>query len=251
MFFILSKVLSFLLKPLLWVAVLLLWALITKKNKQRKGLLIAGFLSLYFFSNPFITNLLVRWWEENNNTIQHPDYRQYDAFIVLGGFIGWDGLHARIEVNKSIDRLFYGLRGLKENKYLIISGGSGSLLDQKHKEAIMTAQLLADISVDTAHVIMETESRNSYENLLNSSTIAGKKGLSKILVITSAFHVPRIKLIMKKLNLPYDILGVDSKQLSDIAPDDYLVPAADAIVKWEILLREWVGIIAYKLTGKA
>jgi len=88
MFFILSKILSFMSSPLSWVFILFLWTLKTKSTSRRKKLFVATLITFYFFSNAFIVDEFFRAYEQRDQaTIDKEE--QYDIVIVLGGFMTW------------------------------------------------------------------------------------------------------------------------------------------------------------------
>ena len=82
MFFVLSKILSFLIKPTFWVIILLVSAILIKK-RMRLFLLLTLFTFL-FFGNDYLYKKIIKYWEipeTNFNSL-----KKYEAGIVLGGF---------------------------------------------------------------------------------------------------------------------------------------------------------------------
>ena len=79
MFFIASKLLAFLSKPIIWIFLLLIISLIFKK--KRRKLLFILLLTFYFFSNSFIADSCARLWE----VPRFNPTTTYDVGIVLGG----------------------------------------------------------------------------------------------------------------------------------------------------------------------
>ena len=88
MFYIISKLLAFLSKPIIWVFILLISALIFK-SKSRK-LLIYSLITFYVFSNSFIADSCSRMWE----TPRFYPTEIYDVGIVLGGIADYDKITA-------------------------------------------------------------------------------------------------------------------------------------------------------------
>ena len=62
-FFILAQILSFLIFPLTWIIALFLLALFLKNKKWARRCLIYGIIILLFFTNSFIANVAVGFWE--------------------------------------------------------------------------------------------------------------------------------------------------------------------------------------------
>ncbi|HMT29521.1 MAG TPA: YdcF family protein, partial [Bacteroidia bacterium] len=63
MFFALSKILEFLLTPFTWIVALLVLSLWLKKPVWKKRLAISSLILLIFFSNPYLANKVINWWE--------------------------------------------------------------------------------------------------------------------------------------------------------------------------------------------
>src|SRR5688572_1802246 len=108
MFFLLSKMLSFLLSPFTWVFVLLLYSFKTKSENRAKKLRVAAIIVLYIFSNSFLVDECYRAWEPVT-----PDYdlmtTTYDGAIVLGGIGDIDLRLKKINFSYGGDRLFQTL----------------------------------------------------------------------------------------------------------------------------------------------
>ena len=84
MFFIVSKAISFLFRPIVWIFIFLLLSLM--KKEKRKKFLILGITSFYFFCNGFIVDEFSRFWEIPRANITEV----YDVGIVLGGLADYD-----------------------------------------------------------------------------------------------------------------------------------------------------------------
>ena len=86
MFFILSKILLFLFSPIVWVLTFLIWALLTKRPKRRRNLILTSALLLFIFSNSFLLDEVMRAWEMPPSKIEKSG-KVYDYAIVLGGVL--------------------------------------------------------------------------------------------------------------------------------------------------------------------
>ncbi|RYG16752.1 MAG: YdcF family protein, partial [Chitinophagaceae bacterium] len=98
-------------------------------------------------------------------------------------------------------------------------------------------------------IIIEKESRNTKENFKYAIGIL--KGLNKpdakILVITSAWHIPRTKLLAEKQGMKNVVYYPTNSLKDNYSFEDYLLPQAKAIMGWELLIKEWVGYLTTKL----
>src|SRR5205085_7732741 len=102
-------------------------------------------------------------------------------------------------------------------------------------------------------IITENQSKNTYENALFSSRILKQdfKG-EKILLITSAFHMKRTMECFKKQGIMGDPYSVDEHSgMIQWMPNKSIIPDAEVLEGWDILMHEWVGYLSYKIMGYA
>jgi uncharacterized SAM-binding protein YcdF (DUF218 family) len=255
MFFYLSKILAFFFSPIVWIFTLLIWSLLTKAEGRGRKLRIAAVVLFYICSNPFIVDECFRAWEPVT-----PDHdllpARYEAAIVLGGIGDIDLRLKKINFGFSGDRLFQTLRLYHEGKIkkIIYTGGSGSIEFPEKREGVFVQRYLRSIHVPDSAVIIESESKNTYENaVFTKSIIDSMKIRGNFLLVTSAAHMPRSLAVFKKAgytNLtPYTTNR--SSGLRRRTLDHLFIPNAGALLGLDMLIHEWVGFVTYKLKGYA
>lgn len=255
MFFFLSKVLTFLVSPMVWFFALFIWAIRTKDERKKKKLFIWAFSVIYICCNSFIVDELARAWEPVT-----PDYyltdEKYDMAIILGGVGSIDERQNRINFGASGDRLFQTLELYHRGrvKQIMFTGGSGSLRYPTHKEGAYIKKYLHIIHVPDSAVIIENESKNTYENAVFSKKILDSlqfKG--SVLLVTSAFHMPRAMAVFKKAGYtnvtPYLTNRMSGPRRFDW--DFCLLPNPEALSNLNMLIHEWIGYAVYKMRGWA
>ena len=253
MFFILSKVLLFLLSPFIWVIIVFILGFIFKNPIWKKRSFVAAFLMLLFFSNGFIFDQIAKWWEAEPVMANELD-ANYDYAIVLGGMASHDSLMNRIVFHESIDRLLQTLdlysRGFIDT--VIISGGSARLLFKERKEATVLKNYLVDLGIDKERMLTDPDSRNTYENITNSIKLMHKPAKQNVLVITSAFHMRRVKAVLKKSGIQADTYPAHFiSSTGPFNPASIVLPGVGTFVGWEMLIKEMVGLMVYKIKGYA
>lgn len=254
-FFFLSKVLSFLLSPILWVVVIMLYALFTKdKVRSRKYTLIA-LAVLYLCSNSFLVDECYRAWEPvtTDYAMKTNDYK---AAIVLGGIGDIDLRRKNINFGYNADRLFQVLPLYKQGyvQHIVFTGGSGSIEFPEKKEGVYVKKYLLSISIPDSAIVVESESRNTYQNAVNTKHILDSMGLrGRFLLVTSGVHMPRAVAIFKKAGFDSIDPFVTNRHSGArrYTPDHLLVPNPGAMTSLQHLLHEWVGYMVYKLKGYA
>lgn len=250
MFFLLSKILSYLLLPVAWIFILLVLALVWQKKRLK--FLMPAFAVFYLFGNSFILTEVTRLWETKITLDEN--LQEYKVGVVLGGFSEHDPETGRIAFNRSGDRMLQALRLYRMGVIdkILISGGSGSLVHNL-SEGEAAGAFLDQLNIPRRDIIIEAESRNTHENAAFTAAILQAKNLDRqpVLLITSAFHMPRALACFKKQGLdvaPYACNpSVGSKRLWYF--NHLFLPSSHALFYWETLIHEWVGYIAYWAMG--
>jgi uncharacterized SAM-binding protein YcdF (DUF218 family) len=253
MFFFLSKVLNFLVSPMVWFFVLFIWGLKTKDDKRKKRLLFSAVALIYICSNSFFVDELARAWEPVT-----PDYymtnEKYDVAIVLGGIGSIDERQKRFDFGYAGDRLFQTIELYHRNrvKQIMFSGGSGTIRYPDHKEGTYVKKYLNTIHIPDSSIIIENESKNTYENAVFSKKILDSLNFKgSVLLVTSATHIPRALACFKKAGFtnitPYLTNRMSGPRRFDW--DHCFLPNAEALGDLNILIHEWIGFLAYKIKG--
>ncbi len=253
MFFILSKLLAFLINPLVIVFFCFIRVLRTKDSQRQKKRFVYTLVLLYFFSNSFIVDEFMRLWEYRSK--DYVEYETtYDYGIVLGGYSWYDYRMAKPQFMRSSDRLWQALRLLQQGriKKLLISGGSGSLAMPFDKEAGHIRNFLLQIGIPNEKIIIENESKNTIENAIFSKKIIDSLNTGhKVLLITSAFHMRRSLAIFEKQNYTHVIPYCTDRYSGErkFVFDHCFVPNIMALGAYGLLFHEVLGYGVYKAKG--
>ena len=246
MFFIFSKLLSFLIKPTFWILTLMIAGILN--NKKRNLFLFFSLLIFLFFSNDFIFNRIVKAWEVPQISATKFD-KQYEAGILLGGFSDYDYIKNKHNFKKEADRLIYTLQLYNQGiiKNIFISGGNGNLFNNNYKESETIKDFLIQNKIDSNDVIIENQSRNTKENAINSAKLLDKK--NEYILITSAIHMKRSILCFENEGLKIIPFSVDNTMSYSSNKIEYiLLPRSRVLEKWEDLIHEIIGYYVYILT---
>ena len=255
MFFYLSKVLAFLLSPLVWVFILFIYSFKTKKEGRARKLRITALAILYVCSNSFVVDECFRAWEPVT-----PDYdlmdTKYDGAIVLGGIGDIDMRLQKINFGMSGDRLFQTLALYHKGrvKKIIFTGGSGSIEFPEKREGLYVKRYLNTLKIPDSALVIESNSKNTYENAVFTKKILDSLNMKgNFLLVTSAYHMPRSMAVFKKAGYthltPY--ITNRSSGARRFTLDHLLLPNPDALFSLQFLSHEWLGYIIYKIKGYA
>src|SRR3978361_1814704 len=113
MYFILSKILLFLLSPISWVFILLLISLIAKEKKRKRRFLVAATVLLFIFSNTFLYDQFASRWDIP--AYQPKKSASFRCAMLLGGFSGVD-VQGKGRFNSAADRFIQGIKLLASHK---------------------------------------------------------------------------------------------------------------------------------------
>ncbi len=274
MFFVISKLLNFLINPFFWIELFLVFAIlrIRKPNsnphagwkkwstalyyQSAKSHVIKVLLILFIAGNNVLANELLLLWETpiSKNKV-HVDSNCPKTAVVLGGFGNYNIDQDWYRLNDASERLLTGMEGLVNERFdqVILSGGNSNIFDKRYFDATNAIKYLSRFKIDTTKVIIDNNARNTIENAYFTKLILDSLKINKpVLLITSATHMPRSIKCYEKYNIPIIPYPVQHLGNSDRRYNiqSFLIPSSNAMEKTQNLLHEWVGYLVYKLSGK-
>jgi uncharacterized SAM-binding protein YcdF (DUF218 family) len=112
----------------------------------------------------------------------------------------------------------------------------------------MAKKFFLDQGVRSENLILENQSRNTFENVKYSKDIISNyKGTWGL--ITSANHMPRSYYVFKRHGLILEPIGVDYK--TGTSPIFWInFDIEKGLANWKLIIHEIVGIFYYKITSK-
>lgn len=253
MFFILSKLLYFIVSPLIWIILVAISVFLSRNRQKQKRRFVIMLTLLLIFSNPFIINRVMRSWEVKSLRISDLQ-STYDIAVLLGGAMRYYNSETeRLVYGSSVDRMLASAELYHAGKVrkILISGGSGSMVFREMREAPYLAQALIAAGVSEQDLILENNSRNTHENAIESAAIINEHYPgARVLLVTSAYHMRRSVACFEKQGLQVAAFPTDQHSgLQLYTPDKLLIPGTDNMLTWEKLLHEWLGVVAYKVLG--
>lgn len=261
MFFSLSKLLPLLVYPvgmacLLLGAALLAW----RKPRLQRTLVAAALAVIVLFGNQWVAEAMASRLEWRY--LPADDYPRSEAIVLLGG-----GTRPKLpprplsEMNEAGDRMVYAAQLYHAGKAprVIVSGGAIELYGATVPEAEPMRELLRALGVPDEAIVSEERARNTYENAIYVREILEEYEIDGVLLVTSALHMPRSVAIFAKQGIavtpaPTDFMvtwgepgrtvarGWDGALLK-------LMPSAEYLDLSTRVLREYLGLVVYRLRG--
>ena len=253
MFFILSKTLNFLVMPFTVVCLLFVLSVVLKAQRWKKRLFWAGFILLLFFSNDFISNEIMSAWEVK--TKAYREMKPHSLGIVLtGATVPLLKPNDRVYFQRGADRVTHTVQLYKLGliKKILISGGTGTLATEEEPEADKFRKAMVMMGVSGDDIFIENETRNTYESAVEVKPMLDSLHFKPedCLLITSAFHMRRSLACYRKAGLNIEPFSTDFyAHPRFFYPDGLFIPKLEAMIIWHKLVKEWVGLVAYKLAG--
>ena len=252
MFFVLSKLIGFLASPFWWILTVLAVAYFIRNRKYKKKLYVFALILFLFFTNPLMFRLAAGLWEGN---LQAPESvrNKTDVCVVLGGMSAYDEATGRIRFTQSADRILQAIDLYEKGiiSKFVISGGTARLIRKTRPESIHLRDFLVSLGIPSTSVLIDSLSRNTHENSINSMQLVRKNGWSeKIILITSAFHMKRAEGCFKKAGFTvYPYAADPLKSVSKMAISEIVIPSVGVLNSWYLLTHEWAGLVMYRIKG--
>lgn len=257
LFFIFSKLVGLSLQVETWIAVALAFAAVASLLSRKRlsaSLSVATFLAVTLISTFPIGEALLAPLEAEYATRNIPE--QVDGIVVLGGAesprktLRWN----QPQLNDASERLIAAasLAITHPEARIVYAGGSGRLLDNVAGRAPLppiAIDVLSSLGIDPERIIWEDQSRNTAENAQLSFGLVQPVPDETWVLVTSAFHMGRA------------IASFEAAGWHNVVPYpvDHRTGSFTGGIGWDFssnledlntAIKEWVGRLAYRLTGR-
>ena len=256
MFFVLSKTLGIMLLPvnfLIGLGVSGAILLATRFARAGRRLMVFALLLLAVCGFSPLGNILLYPLEQ-----RFPAWDAArgapDGIIILGGSIDADlsVAHGTSVVRSAPDRIIMAaaLARRYPDARLVFTGGSANLISNDAREADFAGDLFESLGIAKSRLIIERQSRNTVENAEFTRDLVKPKPGERWLLITSAYHMPRSVGLFRKAGFDVEACPVDWRVggVSDLI--SFNKTAVEGLSYTDMAMREWMGLIAYRLNGK-
>ena len=266
MFIFLSKLLPVFIYPLGLTLLLVAAALFLQRHpRAQRVVLLGGLLLLWLGSTRAVSLSLIRPLERWVGETAVLPTTPADAIVVLGGGT-YPALPPRTlaEVGESGDRVILAAWLYREGyaDTVVLTGGQAIWSEEGTEagiEAHSMAALLTFFGVPAEALLLETASRNTYENALFTRQLLEETEVRRILLVTSASHMPRSAKLFRAqgfevIPAPADfrVTEVDWELVWTAGPRAQILnwlPEARYLLITTTALKEYVGLLVYGLRG--
>jgi uncharacterized SAM-binding protein YcdF (DUF218 family) len=261
MFLFISKLLPLFIYPLGLSCLLMLLALWLCYRRSRKAYIpiLLALTIVAIAGNIQVGNRLIASLERQYLPLIEPP--QADAIVILGGGTR-NNESPRImpDLSDRGDRLIYGAKLYQDGvaPKIILTGGRIQWYGGDSSEAESMATILELFDIPRDDMILESRSLNTHENAIFTKEILQQEQLKRVLLVTSAAHMPRSLAIFRRAKIdaipaPADFMVSDrnliessySKQSRILS----LIPTAESLDFTTQALKEYIGMFIYRLRG--
>ena len=247
------------------IGFLILYVIIKKTIRHKDKIfllptLLMAFVILWVSSTPFFASYLMETLENSTQKPTLKDIKSCDAVVILGGALKLpDYRIENREWKEQVNRFEMGLRVFKHgvpkifftpgrNPWLdpsIKSGGKIQLQKATERGIPKDVIFIADQMMKNTY--------NTHAEALGIRNLCQKNNIKKIALVTSAWHLPRSCFIFREvLGDSVEIIPTPCDFLSrqfDPHPLLWVAPDARATSMTSLAVREYLGLLWYKLTG--
>ena len=228
------------------LVILVAFALFGATTSRRK-LAYASIAALYLLSTPIVSNQIFR-------LIEGPAFKQdintlptADAIVVLSGMlVGVKSANGIAYEWSDPDRFFAGVELFKLSKspLLVFTGGKLPWLSQMEPEGTFLKKFAESMGIPSDSILVTDEVQNTEDEARAVKRLLTKSEPT-VLLVTSAFHMPRSERLFKSQGFQVTPYRVDFRvENLDITPMDFL-PDARSLALTSLALRELIGRMFY------
>ena len=241
----LHKILPLIVSPLFMILVMVIGGLIIGSRK----ISFTGIAILILCSLPILSSELNAYLEKDYQLNRTSDVDTASAIVVLSGMVRTiktkDGF--AYEWTDSVDRIFAGIDLFKENKapFLILTGGKLPWSVGK-PEGEYLRDVAMKYGIPKKYILLSENVENT-----DQEAKAVRKILStddpKVILVTSAFHMPRAKKVFEAAGITVIPFPVDFRSRAEKLTFMNFIPSAAAFYTTSSFIREIIGRAYYNL----
>lgn len=240
----LHKFVPLLISPLFLIIILILLGIFFKSKK----LSLSGILILVLCSLPIVSKKLINYLEKDYLLQDIDSVNKADAIVVLSGMLRTIKTENgyKYEFNESVDRIFAGINLYKNNKASKLILTRGKLPWSLGKPE---GEYLKDLSIKNgiseSNILLTNNVQNTEQEAKSIKKLLDKN--DKIILVTSAFHMPRAKKVFEAAEIDTVTFAVDFRGKSNNTTFLDFIPSAGSLGSTSLFFKEMIGRIYYSL----
>ena len=257
MFFYLAKIFWFFAQPSgLLLVMMIVGAILLRAGRDRWGrrLIVASVALLLVGGLMPASNWLMLPLEQRFARADLAG-RDVDGIVVLGGaedariWVARDA-HALNEAGERFTEAL-GLARRYPKAKVVFSGGAIEILGSPKIGADAARAIFRDLGlVQGEQLLLESKARDTWENAVLTKALVQPKPGERWLLVTSAWHMPRAVGVFRQAGFAIEPWPVDYRtggRWDALRPFE---APADGLKRLDTAMREWIGLISYRASGR-
>lgn len=245
--FLIEKAAALLLAPLGMGLLLGVLALAAGALRWRRVAWVLGFVALawvYLWATPWASMAARAAIESAYPARLAADMESAPVAVVLGGGVASPVPPLRLmpDLGESADRVWYAAQLYHAGKVgrIVLSGGVDSRIGGLSEAEAMRV-FIRDLGVPDTAILLEKDSANSRQNAVRVAQLLRERGEPRILLVTSALHMPRARRLFEAQGLAVIPAATDHEGVDTAWDVRKLLPDAEALDGSGKAIKEWVA----------
>ncbi len=241
----LHKLVPLLLSPIVIVCALVVYGAIRRNPKVA----LIGIAVLYLFSTPVVSNQFIRFAENLAVKANPETVPAASAIVVLSGMLtSVASSGGSVKEWSDPDRFFGGIELYKlgKSKKLVFTGGLLPWEKNATPEGVTLKKFALSMGVPEHDIFVTGEAQNTEQEASAVKRLLNQKKPS-ILLVTSAFHMPRAQLLFEREGFVVYPYTVDFKVDTSLMTVMDWLPNPHALYLTDTAIREQIGLLYYRV----
>jgi len=253
----LSKLIAQLLLPPAGLLLLAAIGLMARRKGWGRALLLASLATLWLLSLGSVRDTLTRPLEYRSPALSAQSIaglaRETEgstAIVLLGGGIQEQAVEYgganRLQPSAMI-RTVYAAWLARQTGLPVYASGGRPLSDASESEGEVMRRQLLEFGLGSEKIHAEQTSENTWQNATHMRQILQARGIGRVVLVTSAWHMPRSRWCFKQQG--FRVIAAPTDFLTSQRPHDArgLIPDAGVLAGSSLALHEYLGLVWYHL----
>ena len=241
----LHKILPLIFSPLFFCLFLITLGIFLRSKK----ISLSGVILIILCSLPVVSNNLIYYLEKDYKLLKPSEISPADAIVVLSGMVQPVKTNQNInyEFSGSVDRILAGIDLYKNNKssFLILTRGKVPW-STGIPEGEYLKEFAIRFGIPEQNILLTSEAQNTDQEAKAVKNILSNNK-KKIILVTSAFHMPRAIKVFDTAGLQPTAFAVDFKVSAERITVMSFLPSAGSFQQTSFFVREMIGRVYYDL----
>jgi len=206
---------------------------------------LAGAILLWLLSTPVVSEAILGPLERRFAPVKTVDCPQADAVVVVSGNIINGVNRADVQWGPAASRFHEGVRLMREGKAsLLILAGAPSLHDARRSQGEILRDAAVEQGIDASQILITAAVATTSQEARAVTEVCRGRGISNIVLVTSAWHMPRAVRLFRATGLSVSAFPVDQRVHKHARITmSRLLPRARTLADSDAAVHEYLGLL--------